>query len=199
MVRPERDSDDSGKWKKTYLDSLDESVVQELAVLLNQGLAAHASDQQPDGVRHGLLGKLLRRPPATDEEAGGTLHLNELLLELLEKLDLPSDLTPRVDALKDRLSVPIEAATARSLLDALASLVADTRRKLEREKREVESFLQEMTKRLRDFDTNLQEAESAQTESMASDRELHDYVGESMAWIRTSVNTSTDTTRAIGP
>jgi len=168
------------------------SVVQELAVLLNQGLASHAADQQPDGARHGLLGRLLRRPPATDKEAGGTLHLNELLLELLEKLDLPSDLSPRVDALKDRLSGPIEAATARSLLDALASLVADTRRKLEREKREVESFLQEVTKRLRDFDTNLHEAESAQTESMASERELHDSVGESMAWIRTSVNDASD-------
>lgn len=121
--------------------------------------------------------------PASDvsEAASG-----ELLLQLIERLDLPADLEPRVAALKDRLEDSAGFDTPTVLRD-IANLVGDMRGHLQSEKQEIETFLKQLTERLNDIDSFVRGAQSARVESFRSSRDLGDVVQAQVRGIEDSV------------
>ncbi|MFP5507307.1 MAG: diguanylate cyclase, partial [Gammaproteobacteria bacterium] len=119
-------------------------------------------------------------PPAAHATGG------ELLLQLLERLDLPAELEPRIDAVKERLE-DRAGFDAQAALRDIATLIADMRARLQAEKREIETFLKQLTDRLQDIDSYVRGAESARTESYRSGRDLGDAVQAQVRGIEDSV------------
>ena len=110
----------------------------------------------------------------------------ELLLQLLERLDLPADLEPQVAALKDRLEDRAGYDTPTVLRD-IANLIADMRGHLQSEKQEIETFLEQLTERLNDIDSYVRGAHTARVESYRSGRDLGAAVQEQVRGIEDSV------------
>ncbi|MBI5461210.1 MAG: diguanylate cyclase [Gammaproteobacteria bacterium] len=120
--------------------------------------------------------------------ASGGLSDNggELLLQLLERLDLPADLEPRIAAIKDRLE-DRAGFDAPNVLRDIATLIADMRARLQQEKVEIETFLKQLTDRLQDIDSYVRGAEYARVEAYQSGRDLGEAVQEQVRGIEHSV------------
>ncbi|MFN2309070.1 MAG: diguanylate cyclase [Gammaproteobacteria bacterium] len=120
-------------------------------------------------------------PALAETDTGG-----ELLLQLLERLDLPAELEPRIDAIKARLEGRV-GYDAQGALRDIATLIADMRTRLQSEKREIETFLKQLTDRLTDIDGYVRGTESARAEAYQIGRTLDDAVQEQVRGIEDSV------------
>lgn len=116
-----------------------------------------------------------------DGDAGG-----ELLLQLLERLDLPAELEPQIAAIKDRLENRA-GFDAPNVLRDIATLIADMRARLQQEKVDIETFLKQLTDRLQDIDSYVRGTESARIEAYQSSRDLDEAVQEHVRGIEDSV------------
>jgi diguanylate cyclase len=114
---------------------------------------------------------------------------SQMLLQLLQRLDLPSDLDAQVDALKDKLSDP-DNFDAQIVLSDMATLIADMRVRLQEEKHEIEDFLKQLTGQLQDIDSYVRGADTARADAYESGRELGDVVQAQVRGINDSVATA---------
>ena len=80
----------------------------------------------------------------------------EVLLRLLEQLMEQPDLRDEVDLLKQRLNDENSDASWQRLLKDVAQLIISIRKRMQREKQEFESFLQQITGRLTEMDEFLE-------------------------------------------
>jgi len=92
----------------------------------------------------------------------------EILIRLLEQLTVPPDLHEEVESLKHRIEGESSAANWKQLLKDVAQLINTLRNRMQEEKQEFETFLQQITGRLQEMDsflslenTSLTEAEQA--------------------------------------
>ncbi len=117
---------------------------------------------------------------------------HEVLIQLLERLELPSHVSERVDRLKAAWEDGVAAADVGSAVAAVADLVADVRSRLEREKRDLENFLKQLTRRLEELDIQLQEGFDATRASVESSRELGAAVQVQVHDMQASVQEASD-------
>jgi len=125
------------------------------------------------GLRAGedkCLGERVSSQPGADDVVPP--EIGEVLLQLLERLDLPVEMEAQVDALKADLEDGVDAQEVRGALASIASLVTEMRTRIEKEKHDLERFLQQLTTRLQDLDQHLQTSEADRAESIKSGREL---------------------------
>ena len=116
---------------------------------------------------------------------------SQMLLQLLQRLDLPSDLDAQVDALKDKLSDP-DNFDAQIVLSDMATLIADMRVRLQEEKHEIEDFLKQLTGQLQNIDSYVRGADTARADAYESGRALGDAVQVQVRSINDSVATAQD-------
>ncbi len=116
---------------------------------------------------------------------------SQMLLQLLQRLDLPSDLDAQVDALKDKLSDRANF-DAQIVLSDMATLIADMRVRLQEEKHEIEDFLKQLTGQLQDIDSFVRGADTARADAYESGRELGDAVQVQVRGINDSVASAED-------
>ena len=164
------------------LDQCASRAPQALEELRGQALRA-ASEAELKQLAGALSHTFQSPPPAsreTDENG------SELLLQLLERLDLPAELAPRIAAIKDRLEDRAGFDMPAALRE-IATLIADMRTRLQREKQEIEVFLKQLTDRLQDIDSYVRGAEVARAESYRSGRDLGDVVQLQVRGIEDSV------------
>lgn len=124
---------------------------------------------------------------AEDDPACGS----QMLLQLLQRLDLPSDLDAQVEALKDKLEDRANF-DAQKVLGDMATLIADMRTRLQEEKHEIEDFLKQLTGQLQDIDSYVRGADMARADAYESGRELGDAVQVQVRGINDSVATAQD-------
>lgn len=89
---------------------------------------------------------------------------SELLIQLIELLDLPEDLAEKSEQLKQRLEEGALEQKADEALEEIAALVVEARARVQREKDEIEAFLQQLTVRLQELDVHLQGTEIVRIE-----------------------------------
>lgn len=126
--------------------------------------------------------------PATEPEEDPACG-SQMLLQLLQRLDLPSDLDAQVEALKDKLSDRANF-DAQKVLSEMATLIADLRVRLQEEKHEIEDFLKQLTGQLQDIDSFVRGADTARVDSYQSGRDLGDAVQARVRGITDSVATA---------
>jgi diguanylate cyclase len=82
--------------------------------------------------------------------------IQELLIRLLEQLVVPTDLHKEVEDMKARLEKDTDPDDWKKLLKDVALLINSIRSRMQKEKHEFESFLQQITTRLKEMDSFLQ-------------------------------------------
>ncbi len=117
---------------------------------------------------------------------------NEILLQLLELFEVSEDMREQVEALKASLAHELPPKKLPPILESMAQLVADIRRTVQEEKKEIETFLKSVTDRLVQLENNLQRAASSHQESLTSGQEFKNTVSTHVAHMRTSVADATD-------
>ena len=183
-------------------------LLQEAFTLLDAS-AGSTSASAGTGNEGGILRKLFGKSPSTAAkvDAPGAVtapsapsapsapntpvSLQEMLLQLLERLSLPAELAPRVDAIKIRLEEVESANDWARILEDIAGLIAEMRNLVQKEQREIEDFLQQLTDRLQELDLNLQGAQEVRSASQQDGAALNQTVQDHVREIETSVRDAT--------
>ena len=126
----------------------------------------------------------------TPEPAG--LRTEEALLQLLEQLELPAEYTTRVEVLQDRLEQGVPERDWPALLGEIAGLVREIRQRIQTEKKELETFLRQLTERLQEVDAQLQGSESLREARLQSSRELDAAVKQEVRGMESRVQAAED-------
>ncbi len=175
-------------------------LLNEFAGLLHEAFALVDANVGKSGAAGGgVLRKLFgKAAPAADQSGApataaetataAPISLQEMLLQLLERLTLPAELNARVEGIKSRLEAVDGAADWAHILEDIAGLIAEMRNLVQQEQREIEDFLKQLTDRLQELDLNLQGAHevssSAQQDGAALDRAVQDHVRDIESSVR---------------
>ncbi len=117
-----------------------------------------------------------------------------ILIELLEKLELPQDLCVEARLISQRLERCSEQEKLLQGIEATAALVAEAHNRILDEKKELEAFLQQLTERLQEIDMDLQETARLQQLSISDSQEVNAAVEEEVRGIEQSVERASDLT-----
>ncbi len=117
-----------------------------------------------------------------------------ILIELLEKLELPHDLAVEAGLIRQRLQPCQEQEKLAQGIEATVALVAEAHSRILDEKKELETFLQQLTERLQEIDTDLQETVRLQQLSITGSRQVNAAVEEEVRGIEQSVEMAGDLT-----
>ncbi|HEB86395.1 MAG TPA: GGDEF domain-containing protein [Gammaproteobacteria bacterium] len=139
-------------------------------------------------------GRDTAREPVTELSAEDIRYAAGILIELLEKLDLPHDLCVEAGLIRQRMEPCQEQERLAQGIEATAALVAEAHRRILDEKKELEAFLQQLTERLREIDTDLQETVRLQQLSITGSRDVNAAVEEEVCAIEESVEKAGDLT-----
>ncbi len=115
-----------------------------------------------------------------------------ILIELLQQLELPHDLCVEAGLIRQRLQPCYEHEQLVQGLEATVALVADAHDRIYNEKKELEAFLQQLTERLQEIDTDLQETVRLQQLSVSGSRQVNAAVEEEVRGIEQSVEKAAD-------
>ncbi len=129
--------------------------------------------------------------PAADKE-DGALDLNEALLRLLERLTLPAELEPQLQAVQKRLQAPVAPEQWPDVLEEVADLIAAIRQDVQRQRKDLEGFLGQLNERLAGLDDALRSLGEVQE---AGDRERGSFdraVRGNIEELRSSVASATE-------
>ncbi len=132
--------------------------------------------------------------PVTELSAEDIRYAAGILIELLEKLDLPHDLCVEAGLIRQRMEPCRDQERLAQGIEATATLVAEAHRRILDEKKELEAFLQQLTERLQGIDTDLQETVRLQQLSITGSRDVNAAVEEEVCAIEESVEKAGDLT-----
>lgn len=124
--------------------------------------------------------------PVTDQQ-GGDLQINEIFIQLLERLDLPEDMIGYAESLKHKWETGLEEDQVVEALESIAELVVKIRTRIESEKNDFQAFLQQVTDRLQMLDQSIQENAESQQEIFDENKKFSDDVGGEVEQIQTDV------------
>ncbi|WPL19735.1 Stalked cell differentiation-controlling protein [Thiorhodovibrio winogradskyi] len=101
---------------------------------------------------------------------------NQVLFDLVSRLDLPVELSPQAQRISQQLHQPPTVELAGTAVGDIADLVAKARLRVEQEKKDIEQFLSQLTDRLQEIDRHLSESfgqrERASVEGSAIDANM---------------------------
>lgn len=160
---------------------------------LARRVAASHREAELIGLGRELAAQLKQLVPAAavaEPEEG--LPINEVLLRLIERLEVPAELTDEVEGIKATLAEPLGAETLDQALIAIADLVREMRSRVQDEKNEMEAFLKQLTENLQEIDVGFQHSVRSQRDSYAGGRELDAAVTQQMEGIEASVSQAQD-------
>ena len=180
---------------KKVLGELVESLANPDATRQELAKRIAASRREADliGLGRELAAQLKQLAPAgTVSEKDEALPINEVLLRLIERLDVPVELNDEVETIKVMLVEPLAAESIDLALIAIADLVREMRSRVQGEKNEMEAFLMQLTERLQEIDVSFQQNVSSQREAYAGGRELDAAVTQQMEGIEESVSQAQD-------
>jgi diguanylate cyclase len=183
-----RTADDGVELAKSLLGQLLTSVVapsQAGMAGITGALRAARRAEELQRVTADLAAMLSQQPAAPAVSV--PLSPQEVLLQLLERLGVPSELHDQVEAIKTALAVPLRDSDLEPMLGRIAELIAAMRTRVQSEKAEIESFLQQLTENLRELDNNLQSAVAAHRDTVEDGRALDAEVQVQVQGIEESV------------
>ena len=121
------------------------------------------------------------------EDASITLA-GDILIQLLERLNLPDDLSAESEIIRNKLDPCQNADTLAWGLDAIAKLLSDMNSRIQNEKQDLENFLKQLTERLHELDTDIQETARLRDSSLEEGQQMSGAVNQEVAGIQKSVD-----------
>jgi diguanylate cyclase len=180
---------------KSLLAELIATLVEEEASRssLNEKLQASKQEAQLQQLAHELA-ELLRGMGGDVPAMKGALPVNEVLVRLLERLDIPAELDAEVAAVKSMLLQTLPPDEVEKVIVAIAELISEMRSRMQSEKAEIESFLKQLTTRLQEIDSSFQTNVATQRESFRDGQALDDAVKVQVEGIEESVQQAEELT-----
>jgi hypothetical protein len=143
--------------------------------------------EPPPRIETRFWGRLFGRKPAA-----GSVVVTDVLLQLLDRIDVPVELADRRDAVRGLLTdEPGPAALDRAIL-GIAEMVGEMRAGVERQKGEIETFLKQVAERLGEIDSGFQQSMISQREAYEEGLELDKTVNVQVQEIEQSVSQAED-------
>lgn len=128
----------------------------------------------------------LRRPIVNVPVEGPGFE--EALLQLIERIDVPSDLAAKSDTVKSMLSDPQAPPAMETAITAIVDLCGDMHNTVQHEKDEIQTFLQQMSDRLREIDVTFEQSVATQRASFEEGQALDETVNVQVREIEVSVS-----------
>lgn len=120
------------------------------------------------------------------------LLISEVLYQLLERVSLPVEVNERLESLRKGLENGVEMGAWGSMLTEVSDIAADIRSKINKERGDTESFLVQVTDRLRELDGHLRGAASARAASLKDGQALNEALHAQVRGMESSVRTASD-------
>jgi diguanylate cyclase len=137
-------------------------------------------------------GERLQQWTANLQTSSAELSASEALIQLLERLDLPSELAEDAERLKLRIDGEKTVASLTRSMTDIADLIARARSQVQQEKNEIEAFLSDLTDRLTQIDESLETTFQGEREAAKQRMAFGDKVNEEVKGIETSVHEAQD-------
>lgn len=125
-------------------------------------------EEKPVAARSSVAPDYRREPAPSINQPSveqNTPSAQDILIRLLEQLSVPADLHDVVDSLKQRIKDENSEPSWKQLLKDIAQLINTLRNRMQEEKHEFETFLQQVTGRLQEMDGYLLQENAALTEA----------------------------------
>jgi len=126
------------------------------------------------------------------EEINSALSIHEILIQLLERLDLPDDLIEYAADLKSEWEKGIDDDQVVKALESIADLVIKMRTRIESEKNDFQQFLQQVTEKLQMLDQHIQDNANDQRIIFDENKKFSDDVDGEVEQIQTDVKEAID-------
>ena len=123
---------------------------------------------------------------------GKELDSVELMLRLLERLEVPTELQPQAELIRESLAQEDVCTHMEKVIVAIADLVQEMRHRLVNEKQEIENFLAQLTERLRELDEGFRSSVENHREAFEGGRQLNQQVDEQIDGLTESVDSAQD-------
>lgn len=168
---------------ESYSDDVN-AVQQRLqSAQLEQELSRLAS-QLADIINDALPGN---NEPESSAATESHLTINEVLLQLLEKIELPVELSTDILQIQHQLEERVADDEWPVLLDKISQLIHALRSKANEEKKSLESFLTQLTEQLQTLDNFISGVEQDHQESIVQSQTLNDRMEDHIHHIGMSV------------
>jgi len=126
------------------------------------------------------------------QDAGNSVSINEILIQLLERLDLPEDLIEHANSMKAEWENGIDDEEVVVALESIADLVIKIRTRIESEKNDFQEFLQQVTEKLQMLDQHIQDNADDQKTMFEENKKFSDDVDGEVEKIHTDVQEAID-------
>jgi len=126
--------------------------------------SVHLEHEQHEANNHSHDSSLFNHSSHAGSEDSGP-SAREILIRLLEQLTVPSDLHSEIEDLKQRIEEENSNSSWKVLLMDVVQLINTLRNRMQEEKQEFETFLQQITGRLREIDNVLSTGDEALNEA----------------------------------
>ena len=127
-----------------------------------------------------------------DHESDTAISINEILIQLLERFDLPEDLAERASELKQSWEAGVDEDHVVIALENIADLVIKMRTRIEHEKNDFQSFLKQVTEKLHMLDQHIQDNAEDQQAIFKENKQFSDNVDGEVEKIQTDVDEAVD-------
>ncbi|MBK1648660.1 GGDEF domain-containing protein [Rhabdochromatium marinum] len=117
---------------------------------------------------------------------------NQVLFDLLSRIDLPAEFDSQTRRIGECLHQPPTTELASTAVIDIADLMAKSRHQLEREKKDLEGFLSQLTERLQALDRHLGESFGLRERASAEGSAIDDSMSAEVAHIHRSVAEAQD-------
>ncbi|MEI6414016.1 MAG: diguanylate cyclase [Pseudomonadota bacterium] len=162
-----------------------EKHVAVLATPPGKSSAAMPLVDSPETSYPALTEEALADPVEPADSRGLPTH--EVLLQLLERVNFPGEMSGQVEAFKSQLTEGLDAQRLRQVLETAAQLVGDVRHRLLREKQQLGEFLKTLTERIQQMGRHMVEAEMSQVESLEQGLEMKKSFHQQLSTMRQEV------------
>jgi len=124
--------------------------------------------------------------------SGNSLEINEILIQLLERLALPDELIESANKLKAEWAKGLEEEGVVEALESIANLVIKMRTRIEHEKNDFQKFLQQVTEKLQMLDQHIQDNVEDQKSIFSENEKFSDEVDGEVESIQSDVQQAVD-------
>lgn len=128
----------------------------------------------------------------SDNGFSETPSLSEVLIELLERLSLPLELNEQVETIKSKLEAGVADDEWDKVLRDIALVISEMRVRVQRERRELEEFLKQLTDRLNHVNERIHGVRDLQGQSFQSGNDFGRMVQNSVEDLQASVRDADD-------
>jgi diguanylate cyclase len=136
--------------------------------------------------------------PAASATTSPTRKAESIMLDFLHGLAFPAEVVPQLQQMNKQLEAGVPGTAVGEMVKSIVALINDVHRRLANEKEELELFLDQLGQRLQALDAMVDGAESQRLASLASGRELDEFVKAEVNDIEQTVSNVTEVVQMKG-